>query len=178
MTAEGALPPIVSRLAAVALLAALLAAVGLFAVAPFVERAARIEAEIAAARELAEGFERRLASAPASGPRRAAAAEDAFLPGATDALAAAAAQSRIALLAAEEGAELRSVEPRAAPAGAAAIRVALEGPYAAVVRVLRRIETETPVLFIERLELAARAGTDDVAAALDLSGRRRPEVAP
>lgn len=174
-------PSVSDKVAALALLAAIVALLLAFVVLPAERKAARLEAEIDGARTLAAGYAESLRARRPEDAEAAAAPSfgDEWVQGETPAIAAAGLRRRIAAVAEAEGAEIRSAQdlPSSAevPVGIVGLRVVLEGGYEPVLRTLRRIETEPPLLTVDRLSIRAERGGDRIAAEIDLSGLLAPE---
>jgi general secretion pathway protein M len=156
------LPVWVGRAAALSLLAALLALPYFFVIAPYRAASEAADAEIA---ELQDGIAR-LEKVAAAGPAlarqledvaRAAAPQQFYLAGATDALAAAELQASLQSLVAANAGQLRSIQ--VLPAGETdgfrrvALRVELSAPLAGLYPLLYRLETGTPYLVIEAIDI-------------------------
>jgi general secretion pathway protein M len=108
-------------------------------------------------------------------------AEGAVLEGASDALAAAALQGRLQEMAARAGAPLSSAEALPGEAAGAwrriGVRVAVNAPWPAVVRLLQAIGTATPRMLVDDLQLRApplllRTGARPVDASFTVLGFR------
>lgn len=176
-------PSVVDKLAALALLAAVLTLIAAFVVWPAERRAARLDAEIETARALAAGY---AVSLRAGRPEAPEALEepsfgDEWAQGETPAIAAAGLRRRIAAVAEAEGAEIRSAQDLPQPAdasiGIVALRVVLEGANESALRTLHRIETERPFLTVDRLSVRATDGGERLVMELDVSGLMAPEPA-
>lgn len=192
--------PWVSRLAALMLLAALLAAAYLWVVEPLMAAHGRADQAIIETRDLLARFEGLAATRPSLEAQAAAiektpAATAYYLAGETDALAAATLQARVTALVEGSGGALASIQtlPSQAEEGFTriAIRLQLSAPIEALVRVLHGLETGVPLLFLDNLEIqapgASYAGADPAFAeqpltiAFDLYGYLPPllpEAAP
>ncbi|WP_431267065.1 type II secretion system protein GspM [Dankookia sp. P2] len=146
-------------------------------------RAEQVQARRAVARRMAELAE----TLPAlrDQARRVAApgrpAEGAVLDGSSDALAAAALQGRLQEMAAQAGAPLSSAEALPGEAAGAwrriGVRVAVNAPWPAVVRLLQAIGTATPRMLVDDLQLRApplllRTGARPVDASFTVLGFR------
>ena len=173
-------PSAFDKLAALALLAAGLTLILAIVVLPAERKAARLDAEIDAARALAAGYAESLHAGRGEDPQ--AAAEPSFgaewVQGETLAIAAAGLRRRIAAVAEAEGAEVRSMQELPTSVEAAfrivALSVVLEGGFEPLLRTLRRLETEQPLLRVDRLFIRAERGGDRIAAEIDLSGLLAP----
>lgn len=154
----------VSRAAALGAPLVALLLVWMLAIAPYFAMLAEQEAAYDAAAERLARMARIAAGAPALAAALEAAgaagdADAAYLPGASDPLAAAALQGRIGRLAAAFGVTLATVEPvvdaaaSAAAPGRIALAVSASGPLDGVWRLLHALETQRPLLFIDELDL-------------------------
>lgn len=154
----------VSRAVALGAPLVALLVVWMLAIAPYLAMLADQEAGYEAAAERMARMARIASSAPALAAALEAAggadADDvAYLPGASDPLAAAALQGLIGRLAAAFGVTLATVEPVTAVAEAAAapgrvtLAVSATGPLDGVWRLLHALETQRPLLFIDELDL-------------------------
>jgi general secretion pathway protein M len=188
--------PWLSRLAALLLLAAVLAAGYMWAVEPIMAAHARADLAIAETRDLQARFAR-LAAARSSLEAQAAAVEKTpaatayYLAGETDALAAADLQARVTTLVESSGGALASIQtlPSQVEEGFTriAIRLQMSSSIEALVRILHGLETGVPLLFLDNLEVqapgAAYAGADPSFAqqplivSFDLYGFLPPAVA-
>ena len=179
-----------SRAAALALLAAVLTGVWALAIAPLLDRATTLQEDIARTDELVAGFERRVGSAAGGHADFTAlmaeiADSGAYLAGDTPGLAAAELQQRLAILIAEEGAEIRSVRAldtdRDDPSRIA-VEAAFAGPFEAVIRALYRLEAERPLLMLPKIRLTAGEPDGDdgrlISATVEVAGYRPPMGAP
>ena len=175
--------PLISRLAAVALLAATLAGVGLGVVLPAVRAHHRLAEQVATAREQLSAFR-------AAGPRPAEGAAPPGRPLDADdpALAAAALQRRLdAVVAAAGGARLsaRVHDPEPQDGGRrVAVTLEVEGDTTALRDMLHAVETAPgPTLFVEWLEVRAARDQGDadaprrLLARLTVSGVMRTDAA-
>ena len=173
-------PSVSDKLAALALLAAGLTLILALVVLPLERKAARLDAEIDAARALAAGYAASLHARGLDEPEIATEPSfgDEWVRGETPAIAAAGLRRRIAALAEAEGVEIRSAQdlpqPTDAAFGIVALRVAIEGAYEPALRALHRIETERPFLTVDRLSVRAADGGDRVMMEIDLSGLLAP----
>lgn len=177
-----ALPPLASRSLALLLLVAAIALLYLLAVRPVLQDAARIRAAIAERSAALERFERVAAELPQRRARLAAlrrrqAASAGFLEGTNDALLAAQLQSRVKALVEAAHGELKSTQ--ALPVQdegqyrRIAVRAQMTLDLAGAQQVLYGIETSSPLLFLDNLDMRAHAEgrrreRDDEAATLDL----------
>jgi general secretion pathway protein M len=122
-------------------------------------RAEQVHARRALARRMAELAE--TLPAQREGARRVAApgrpAEGVVLEGASDAIAAAALQGRLQEMAARAGAPLSSVEALSGEAAGAwrriGVRVAVNAPWPAIIRLLQGIGTASPRMLVDDLQL-------------------------
>ena len=152
----------------------LLASLYVAVVAPLIELYRDREARIAVDRLM----EPRLRAAAAQVPqlqarlaelRQASATRKSTLPGASDALAAAALQSEVDRLGAAAGVTLASTEALpATPRGdyrRVGLRLAISGTYAEIAKLLAAIETADPPLVVDDLQLHGKPMAAAVAAA-------------
>lgn len=161
------LPPLAGRIAALALLAALLAVAWLTVAAPAIDAYREDRDTVAFAAEQLPRLRRlaaetmvlraeldRVAHDPAGRTR--------LLGGASDALAGAELQDRVSRDATRYGLALRSAQilPPVEEEGfrRVAIRVALEGDLSGLRRLLYDIETAPTFLFVDNLEIRSRSG--------------------
>jgi general secretion pathway protein M len=123
-------------------------------------RAEQVHARRALARRMAELAE--TLPAQREGARRVAAPgrpaeEGVVLEGASDAIAAAALQGRLQEMAARAGAPLSSVEALPGEAAGAwrriGVRVAVNAPWPAIIRLLQGIGTASPRMLVDELQL-------------------------
>lgn len=182
------LPRLASRIAALGVLAALILAIWALVIGPTLDRSARLAAETEQAEELITRFQQRLtAGAPANTTSWLQALADGggYVDGATAPLAAASLQAKVADVIEAEGGELQSVrslaEANDADPGRIALRIALRGDHPAMIRILHRLETETPLLLIPGFRLSATGDETDAGAGLsaviEVEGQRPPEAA-
>ena len=158
--------PWLSRVVALLLLAAVLAAAYVWIVGPIAGAYADTEAAIADAHELLERYDR-LASARPSLEAQLAAIEQKpdtaayYLDGATDALAAASLQARVTALVEGSGATLLSIQTLTTTEDRGlrrvAIRLQMTAEIGPLVRVLHGLETGVPLLFVDNLEVQSQA---------------------
>lgn len=144
----------------VAVVAAVWQAVASPLLASYADGAETLAARAALARRMEQvaaevpELRRRVAAAAAAGP-----APVSVLPGATDAVAAAALQGLVQDMARRGGAVLSSTEALPAePAGAyrrVGLRVALTAPWPVLVRLLRAIDAASPVMLVDDVRLQA-----------------------
>jgi general secretion pathway protein M len=162
-----ALPPLVGRLLALAILAGLCAFFWLAAVKPVLGLFAGYRETIARAEEQLPRLRGLAAMAPALEAElerieRDPAAHTRQLSGAGDSLAAADLQNRLGKIAAANGIVLRSTQilPPQEEEGfrRIAVRVALEGGTPALLKILHGLETAPTLLFVNNLEIRARSG--------------------
>ena len=165
--------PWISRLAALLLLAAVIAAGYLWVADPVLAAHRRVDESIAETRDLLGRFEKLAAARPSLEAQAAAveqtpAATAYYLAGETDALAAAALQARVTALVEGSGGALASIQtlPSQAEEGFTriAIRLQLSSSIESLVRILHGLETGVPLLFLDNLEIqapgASYAGAD------------------
>ncbi|UCH75171.1 MAG: type II secretion system protein M [Rhodospirillales bacterium] len=161
------LPPMVGRLAAVALLITLLAGIWLVGLAPLVKSYRADRESVAFASEQLPRLQRLAAAVPLLQAELDRIARDPtgrtrLLSGASDALAGADLQNRASREATRHGLTLRSAQvlPPVAEEGfrRIGIRIALEGDLAGLRRLLYSIETAPTFLFIDNLEIRSRGG--------------------
>ncbi|MGF1551267.1 MAG: type II secretion system protein GspM [Paracoccaceae bacterium] len=187
------LPSLAERALALALLAALLAAFAILVVLPLVERARQASAAARANYDLAERLSR-VASSEAEAQRTIASLRERidesalFLRAETEMLAQVALQDRLETIVDGERAELGSVTllPTSEADGFERVRLRarFEAGYEGVLRVLHRVESGVPALFVDRLRLepvarrAAGDGREDdrLSVDLDVYGYLPPEV--
>jgi len=193
------LPPLVGRIAALALLLALLALVWLLGLAPLLDGYRADRETVAFASEQLPRLQRLAGEAPMLRTELDRAARDPagrtrLLGGTSDALAGADLQTRVSRDATRHGLALRSAQilPPVAEEGfrRIGIRVALEGSLGGLGRLLYSIETAPAFLFVDNLEIRSRSGgrivqrrnvqaqpEDRLAIRFDVYGYRR-EAAP
>ena len=193
------LPPLVGRIAALALLLALLALVWLLGLAPLLDGYRADRETVAFASEQLPRLQRLAGEAPMLRTELDRAARDPagrtrLLGGTSDALAGADLQTRVSRDATRHGLALRSAQilPPVAEEGfrRIGIRVALEGSLGGLRRLLYSIETAPAFLFVDNLEIRSRSGgrivqrrnvqaqpEDRLAIRFDVYGYRR-EAAP
>ena len=153
------------RLLALGLTVAVLGALWLGVAAPLIEwhalRAEQVQARRALARRMAEIAEtlpelRDQARLAAASGR---ASGEATLDGASDAIAAATLQGRLQEMAARAGAPLTSAEALPGEAAGAwrrvGVRVAVSAPWPAVVRLLQTVNTASPRMLVDDMQLRA-----------------------
>jgi general secretion pathway protein M len=158
--------PWLSRVAALLLLAAVLAAAYVWIVEPIAAAYANTEAAVADTRALLERYNRLAAARPSLEAQLAAIEQKPdtaayYLSGATDALAAAALQARVTALVEGSGASLLSIQTLTSTEERGmrriAIRLQMTAEIAPLVRVLHGLETGIPLLFVDNLELQSQA---------------------
>ena len=193
------LPPLAGRIAALALLLALLAAIWLAGIAPLLDGYRADRETVAFASEQLPRLRRLAGEAPMLRAELDRAARDPagrtrLLVGTSDALTGADLQNRVSRDATRYGLALRSAQalPPAMEEGfrRIGIRVALEGNLGSLRRLLYGIETAPTFLFIDNLEIRSRSGgrivrrqagqaqpNDRLAIRFDVYGYRR-EAAP
>jgi general secretion pathway protein M len=161
------LPPLAGRIAALALLLALLAVVWLAGIAPLLDGYRADRETVAFASEQLPRLRRLAGEAPMLQAELDRAVRDPagrtrLLGGASDALAGADLQNRVSRDATRHGLALRSAQilPPAAEEGfrRIGIRVALEGNLGSLRRLLYGIESAPTFLFVDNLEIRSRGG--------------------
>jgi hypothetical protein len=155
------------RAAALGILLLLLAALGFGIVVPLVTGLQGEDAETAHSLRMLSGYQRIAAQRPALEQRLAAreqeeAALPGLWPGATSALAAAGLQAEVKQLVESAGGQIHSAQDVAAiPEGGyerIGLRVDLSVPMGALPGLLQQIDSHTPYLFLDRIELHAPEG--------------------
>ena len=188
-------PRWVRRLAALALLAALLWAVYGLALTPLIAAYEAADASLEETRRLLAGYQRVARTAPVLEERleklKAQQTETrVYLRGATDALAAAELQDLLKRTIAEGGGQVRSVQSLPAQADSGfqrvTVRIQYTGPVPSLLHVLYELEAHKPLLFIDNLDIRAnirqrRVKSDDgepmmLIVRFDVSGYLRPEA--
>lgn len=163
----GGLPPLAGRIAALALLGALLAVLWLAVAAPAIDSYREDRDTVAFAAEQLQRLRQLAAATPVLRAELERIARDPagrtrLLGGASDALAGAELQNRVSRDATRHGLALRSAQilPPAEEEGfrRIAIRVALEGNLAGLRRLLYGVETAPAFLFVDNLEIRSRSG--------------------
>jgi hypothetical protein len=161
------LPPLVGRIAALALLLALLALVWVVGLAPLLDDYRGDRETVAFASEQLPRLQQLAAEAPLLRAELERLSRDPsgstrLLGGNSDDLAGADLQSRVSRDATRHGLALRSAQilPPVAEEGfrRIGIRVALEGSIAGLHRLLYSIETSPTFLFVNNLEIRSRSG--------------------
>lgn len=188
----GAMPTWVSRLAAIGLLAAVIAAVAVFAVMPTLQAYDDTEIALARAKEQVIGFERvaRGRSAYAARLEELTARESAsqvYLQGETDALAAARLQDQVSGVIERHGGTVRSIQSLPGQDDEdfrrVSVRVQFTGTTESLFQAVYSLETARPFVFIDNLDIRNRRSrrranrqSDNPAlnVTLDLSGFVRP----
>lgn len=191
---NASLPRWVSRLAAVALLAAVLGATYLYGLMPLLAAYRDTDADIGRAEELLAGFERIAARRQAyeaqlevlSGQQSGTGV---YLSGATNALAAAELQDRVKDTVQAHGGQLRSVQILPAKTDGAftrvSVRVQLSANMESFHRILYSVEAGKPFVFVDNLDIRNRRATRRAALKemdpvlmirFDLLGYLRPEL--
>ena len=189
-----ALPPWVSRAAAVTLLAAVLGALYLYAAVLLIATYRNTDEEIARTRELLVRYEqiaarRHAYQAQLDELSRRQTGTGVYLSGATDALAAAELQDRVKAMVDAHGGKLRSVQILPVKADGAftrvSVRVQLSANTAAFHRLLYGLEAGKPFVFVDNLDVrnrraVRRSALKDLDPTLmirfDLQGYLRPEI--
>lgn len=159
--------PAAARTVAVLVLLSLLAVLWIGLLQPLLAWADRGE-EIVGLRETAARYGRIAAQAPAYADAlrqaESEAAADAYLTDSNDTLAAAALQGRLARLAEAARLELRSVQPLPAEDGPGGRRLAVtlgfDGPSDALIRFLKAVDDDRPLLFVRDMDIQTTALTD------------------
>lgn len=159
--------PLLSRLAALALLFVLGAGIWFAIVSPLVGRFASYRETVEVAEEQGARLQRLAAMTPRlriqlARVRRDPSMRGQLLRGASDALAAATLQNRVKQVAGQNGLTLRSVQDLA-PAQEdefrrIGIRVAFEGDVAALDKVFHALETSATLLFLDNVQIRSRSG--------------------
>ncbi len=191
---SGNLPAWASRLSAVGLLAAVIAALAVFAVLPAIEAYDDTDAALALAAEQTTGFERvaRVRSAYEARLEDLTARESAsqlYLQGSTDALAAANLQDKVNGVIEQHGGTVRSIQILPARDDGEFRRVSVRVQFSAsaesMFRAVYSLEAARPFVFIENLDIRnrrtrrrANRQTDNPAlnVSLDLFGFVRPAL--
>lgn len=161
------LPPLIGRVAALALLLVLLALVWVVGLSPLLDSYRADRETVAFASDQLPRLQQLAASAPLLRAELERISRDPtgstrLLSGASDALAGADLQNRVSQDATRHGLALRSAQvlPPVAEEGfrRIGIRVALEGSIAGLHRLLYTIETSPTFLFVDNLEIRSRSG--------------------
>jgi len=161
------LPPLVGRMAALALLLALLALVWVVGLAPLLDEYRADRETVAFASEQLPRLQQLAAAAPLLRAELERVSRDPsgstrLLGGTSDALAGADLQNLVSREATRHGLALRSAQilPTVAEEGfrRVGIRVALEGSIAGLHRLLYSVETSPTFLFVDNLEVRSRSG--------------------
>ncbi|HEV7367826.1 type II secretion system protein GspM [Arenibaculum sp.] len=161
--------PFYSRALAVALLLALLAAVPVFIVAPLIDTFDRYDERIELARGLLERYEAIAAESDAlqerlNKLRLGGASADTYLTGSSEALVAANLQERVQGLCDQKNCALRSTQalPVRSEEGfrRVGLRLVLMADTAGLLRMVHGLESSTPHLFVDTLEV--RGTADDL----------------
>ncbi len=162
---SGNLPPWVSRLAAIGLLAAVVAAVAVFAVLPSFDAYDDTEAALVLAEEQTAGFERvaRLRTTYEARLEELTARDSAsqvYVQGSTDALAAANLQDKVNAIIEQHGGTVRSTQILAAEDDGEFRRVSVRVQFSAstesLFRAVHSLETARPFVFIDHLDIRNR----------------------
>ena len=188
-------PPHLSRPLALGILGLLLVLFGLFVVMPLVGSYSAGSRSLAENRALIERYRQQTAREPALQAELAALSamqlESGFyLAGETEAVAAAALQDYFRALAAQNGAEVKSIQslPAKAEEGLSrvAVRVALVATSESFYRLLHDLEGGSPYIFVDNLELQMQRKSGGLgkvdesgklALRIDLYGFRQPGAA-
>ncbi|HSA80701.1 MAG TPA: type II secretion system protein GspM [Geminicoccaceae bacterium] len=157
--------PLVSRFAALSLLAAVILAVQLFIVSPLLSRNQAADDAITEAAEMLTRLERVAAmrgqlEAQLSALSRRQSGQSYYLRERTDALAGASLQRRVKATIDSNGGQIRSIQvlPGQERSGLqrVGVRVQLMADIDALYRILHRLEVEPPLLFIESISVGSR----------------------
>lgn len=158
--------PWISRLAALLLLIVAMAAVYSFILDPIIVGYRETDRQIEDVRDQLSRYQRLAAARPALEQQiRQAASERTsdgyYLSGGTDALAAAGLQDRVNALVGEKGGVLRSIQPMPGVDEQGFRRITLRVQMTATIEVLFEtlygLESGTPMLFVENLDIQSRA---------------------
>lgn len=158
--------PWISRLAALLLLIVTITAAYLFVVDPIIAGYSETDRQIEDIREQLSRYQQLAAARPAleQQVRQAATertADGYYLSGGTDALAAAGLQDRVNALVGAKGGLLRSIQPMPGVDEQGFRRITLRVQMTATIEVLFEtlyaLESGTPLLFIENLDIQSRA---------------------
>jgi general secretion pathway protein M len=187
-------PPHLSRPLALGVLALILCFIGLFVVLPLVsgysERSTALaENEALTSRYLQQAGREAAMEAELQGLADLQRSSGFYLSGETEAVAAAAMQDYFRALAAESGAEVKSIQslPAQSEAGLSrvSVRVALVATSESFYRLLHSLEGGSPYVYVENLELQMQRKSGGLgkidesgklSLRLDLYGFRQPEV--
>ena len=157
--------PWISRLAALLLLIVALGVIYVFVLEPIIVGYGDTDRQIADVREQLSRYQRLAAQLPALEDRlrqsEAAAATDAYyLSGGTDALAAAGLQDQVNALVQGKGGTLRSIQPMPGTDEQGfrriTLRVQMTASNEALFEILYSLESGTPILFVENLDIQSR----------------------
>lgn len=188
----GTMPAWISRLAAVGLFLAVVAAVAIFAVLPTLQAYDDTVIALARAEEQAAGFQRVAASRTAYEARleeltARESASQVYLQGQTDALAAARLQDQVGGVIERHGGTVRSIQSLPGEDDEdlrrVAVRVQFTGSTESLFQAMYSLETARPFVFIDNLDIRNRRSrrranqqSDDPALSvtLDLFGFVRP----
>ena len=181
--------PLISRLAALLLLATAILAAYTFLIEPMVIGYTETDRQIEEMREQLARFERAAATRPVLAQQMRdfevqQKSRGYFLSGTTDALAAASLQSRVHELVTEKGGMLESVEPMPGVEEQGLMHITLHvqmtGTSETLFDVLYALESGNPILFVDDLNIQNRndvsgesdvgSATDALTIAFDLSG--------
>ncbi len=191
---SGSLPGWVGRLAAAALLFAVLGTAYLYVAAPLIVAYRTADEEIERARGLLIRYE--AVAATRQGNQRQMdelssrqVGSGVYLTGETDALASAELQGRVRSAVSAHGGSLRSIQTLPVKSDGeflrASVRVQFTAPMAAFHRILYALESEKPFVFVDNLDVRnrrakRRSGLEDFDPLLmirfDISGYLRPEM--
>lgn len=188
----GTMPTWVSRLAAVGLLAAVIAAAAVFAVMPTLQAYDDTEIALARAKEQVIGFERVARSRSAYEARLEEltvreSASQFYLQGGTDALAAARLQDQVSGVIERHGGTVRSIQSLPGEDDGefrrVSVRVQFTGTTESLFQAVYSLETARPFVFIDNLDIRNRrsrrranqqSDNPALSVTLDLSGFVRP----
>ncbi len=188
----GTMPTWISRLAAVGLLIAVVAAIAVFGVLPILQAYEDTEIALERAKEQVTGFERVARGRSAYEARLAEltareSASQVYLQGATDALAAARLQDQVSGLIERHGGTVRSIQSLPGEDDdefrRVAVRVQFTGTTVSLFQALHSLETARPLVFVDNLDIRNRrsrrrsnqqADNPALNVSLDLSGFVRP----
>jgi Tfp pilus assembly protein PilO len=181
--------PTISRLSAVLLLITAILAIYVFLVAPIISGYGETDRQMAEARDQLAHFERAAAMRPVLAKRikdfeEQRTSRGNFLTGGTDALAAAGLQDQVQALIIAKGGTLQSIQPMPGVQDQGltriTLRVQMAGTIETLLDVLYALESGSPILSIDRIDIQgsegvnggsdAEAGAARLTVAADLSG--------
>jgi general secretion pathway protein M len=157
--------PWISRLAALLLLIAALGAIYVFVLDPIIVGYSDTDRQIAEVREQLSRYQRLAAQRPALEDQlrqseAEVAADGYYLSGGTDALAAAGLQDQVNALVQGKGGTLRSIQPMSGTDEQGfrriTLRVQMTATNEALFEILYSLESGTPILFVENLDIQSR----------------------